>query len=565
MNTRVCILSASIILILFCSMPLQALDEPADLILYNGKIITVNSRDLVAEAIAVKDSKITKVGSNREIKALAGPQCKLIDLRGRTVTPGLVDSHYHVIYYGMQFWPGFVNIRVPAVQSKSDLLRIVGDKAQQLKKGEWISANQGFHIKPDETLDRWDLDRVAPDNPAYLRHGSGQYAVVNTAALNIAGIDRNTPDPVSSKIMHDRNGEPNGVLSHYPAENMVAKHAPGYGDRTEADIFASIERGQELCLQAGYTSVQDVIISNPRDIQAYVKFADTGKLKIRLTMMLYVHSEEQAKQYIQMIKSFKSDKVVFGGWKLAMDGGPGGGTMLMYDKKMPGARFAYPYFSQETFNRIVKLLHDTGLQVAVHVGGDQGIDMTLTSFEEALKANPRKDPRHRIEHCLFPSKDALARMKKSNIIFSTSPQWITWHGDMYKWATNEKAMQDFMPLKTALRMGIPVAFGCDVPASIYQEPKWAFAGAVLRKSKGGPLNEAERLTIQEALRVHTLGSAYAGFAEETTGSLDPGKLADMVVWNHDLYHLTRDQIMQLQPELTIVDGKVVYEKVKTDG
>ena len=227
MNTRVCILSASIILMVFCSMPLQALDEPADLILVNGKIITVNSQDLIAEAIAVKDGKIIKVGSNREIKTLAGSPCKLIDWRGKTVTPGVVDSHYHVIYDGMQFWPGFVNIRVPAVQSKSDLLHIVGNKAKQLKKGEWISANQGFHIKPDETLDRWDLDKVAPDNPAYLRHGSGQYAVVNTAALKIAGIDRNTPDPVSSKVMHDRSGEPNGVSSHYPAENLVAQHAPG--------------------------------------------------------------------------------------------------------------------------------------------------------------------------------------------------------------------------------------------------------------------------------------------------------------------------------------------------
>ena len=119
-----------------------------------------------------------------------------------------------------------------------------------------------------------------------------------------------------------------------------------------------------------------------------------------------------------------------------------------------------------------------------------------------------------------------------------------------------------MSLKTALRMGIPVAFGCDVPASIYQEPKWAFTGAVLRKSRGGPLNQAERLTIQESLRVHTMGSAYAGFAEETTGSLEPGKFADMVVWNHDLYHLARDQILELQLEIMILDGQIVYEKAK---
>ncbi len=532
--------------------------DTADLIFYNGKIITVDAQDRIVQAVAVKNGKILDVGSNQQMKALAGPNCRMIDLKGRTVTPGLIDSHYHMLYYGMQFWPGFLDIRFPAVQSKSDLLRILGEKARQLKKGEWISANQGFHIRPNETLDRWDLDKVAPDNPMYLRHGSGQYAVVNSAALSIAGITRNTPNPVSSKIVHDRNGEPNGVLSHYPAENLVARYAPGYGDRTEDQLMENMERGQQLCLQAGYTSVQDVIVSNTRDVQAYIKFADAGKLKIRLYLLLYVNNEAQARTYIEIAKSFKSDKVVFGGWKLALDGGTGGGTMLMYDKSMMGARSAYPYFSQDEFNRLVKLLHDTGLQIAVHVGGDEGIDRTVTAFEEAIKANPRPDPRHRIEHCLFPAPKTLARIKKAGLIISTSPQWIAWHGDMFQVATSEKAMQDFIPLKSILRQGIPLAFGCDVPASIYQEPRWAFAGAVLRVSKGEPQQPGERITIQEALRAHTLGSAYAGFAEKITGSLEPGKFADMVVWNRDLYQMRGIDMRDLQPVLTILNGQILY-------
>lgn len=542
----------------FLSLQLIAADT-ADLILYNGKIITVDAKDRITEAVAVKQGKILQVGSNQQIRALAGPQCSVVDLNGKTVTPGLIDSHYHVLYYGMQFWPGFFNIRFPVVQSKSDLLRVLSEKAKQLKKGEWISANQGFHIRPNETLDRWDLDKVAPDNPMYLRHGSGQYAVVNSAALKIAGINRNTPDPPSSKIVRDKNGEPTGVLSHYPAENLVGKHAPGYGDRTEEQIFESIDRGQQLCLEAGYTSAQDVIVSNPRDVQAYIKFADAGRLKIRLYLMLYVNNEDQAGQFSRMIHNFKSDKVVFGGWKLAIDGGPGGGTMLMYDKNMPVARMAYPYFSQQAFNRIVKILHDTGLQVAVHVGGDQGIDMTVTAFEEAIKANPRNNPRHRIEHCIYPTPEALARIRKAGLVISTSPQWITWHGEMYKLMTNEKAMQDFVPLQSILRLGIPLAFGCDVPASIYQEPKWAFAGAVLRRSRGELLNANERITVQEAVRVHTMGSAYAGFAEKTTGSLEPGKFADMVVWNHDLYAMRGNELMDLHPVMTIVGGQILYK------
>lgn len=533
--------------------------EQADLILINAKVITVDARDHIAQAVAIGNGRIIASGSEKEIKSLAGPQCRVIDLQGKTVTPGLVDSHYHMMYYGMQFWPGFVNIRLPEAKNKTALLQLVAEHVKELKKGQWLSTNQGFHVGPGESLDRWDLDRVAPDNPLYLRHFSGQYAVVNSAALQIAKIDATTPNPIGSKILHNSKGEPTGVLSHYPAENLVAKFCPGYGDRTPEMAMQAIEKGQELCLQAGYTTVQDVIVSNLQDIEMYQKYAESGKLKVRIYIMLYCQSEEQARQYVKAIKPFKSDKLIFGGWKLAMDGGPAAGTTLLYDKSCLGAKMAYPYFAQPTLNRIVKLLHDTGLQVAVHVGGDEGIDMTLTAFEEAMKANPRPDPRHRIEHGLFPTPQALTRMKNDQVVFSTQPQWIIWHGDGYRMATTDAVMANFLPLRTALQMGIPLAFGCDVPASPWQEPKWAFAGAVLRRNKANtPLSLNERLTIHEALRVHTMGSAYAAFMEKQIGSLESGKKADLTVWSHDLYSMKPDEWINLKAVMTIVDGQVVW-------
>jgi predicted amidohydrolase YtcJ len=536
--------------------------EQADLILLNGKVITVDAQDTVARAVAIADGKILQVGGNLEIQALAGPGSRTIDLQGRTVTPGLVDSHYHLMYYGQQFWPGYLNIRAPEVESKADLLRVVGERAGQLPKGEWISANQGFHLRPGETLDRWDLDSVAPDNPVYLRHGSGQYCVVNSLALQIAGIDANTPSPHSSLILHDSAGQPTGVLSHYPAENLVAEHATGYGDRTEEQKFEDIELGQQLCLQAGYTSVQDVIVGSPNDVKVYKKFADEGRLKVRLSLMLYVNTEEQARQLAENYEPNDSeyDRLKFLGWKLALDGGAAAGTVLMYDKSLPASELAYPYHTQETLNRIVQMLHDTGLQIAVHVGGDEGIDMTLTAFEEAMKANPRPDPRHRIEHGLFPSPEALQRMKEAQVILSTQPQWIVWHGDGYAQATDETSMSHFLPLRSMLEMGIPLAFGCDVPASIYQEPKWAFAGAALRRTSSNVvLTPDERLIMPEVLRIHTMGSAYAGCAETTTGSLESGKRADLVVWSHDLYSLSPTDVNDVQAEMTIVNGEIVYD------
>jgi len=548
------------LMFMFINSTVVIATETADLILFNGKVITVDTQDQICEAIAIKDGRILQVGNTQEIKALAGLPCRMIDLNGKTVTPGLIDSHYHIMYYGQQFWEGYLNIRHPEVSSKADLLRVVGDYAKQLTKDAWISGNQGFHLQGDETLDRFDLDPITPQNPVYLRHGSGQYSVVNSLALEIAGIDSSTPNPHSSRIIRDKNGDATGVLSHYPAENLVAQHAAGYGDRTEAQKMEDIERGQELCLQAGYTSIQDVIVGSYNDILLYKKFAESGKLKVRLYAMLYLNTEDQANYFAQNYQPINTGRFTFGGWKLAMDGGFAAKTILMYDKSMFASNLSYPYFEQDEFNRIVTTLHNTGLQVAVHVGGDEGIDMVITAFEEAMNANPRPDPRHRIEHGLFPATTALQRMKDSHIILSTQPQWIAWHGDAYAESTNPQTMTLLLPLKTMLNLGIPIAFGCDVPASIYQEPKWAFHGAVIRRTSGGVfLQTQERLSMPEALRIHTMGSAYAGFAETTTGSLEPGKYADLVIWSHDLYTMPTTEFINLTAEMTIVNGEIVYD------
>ncbi len=547
-------------IIFFCLTHISFCTEQADLILFNGKIITVDSQDNVYQAIAICGERILAVGNDTEIKALAGPQCQMIDLNGKTVTPGLIDSHYHLMYYGAQFWDGYLDIRYPIVKSKADLLQVVGDYAKQLQPGEWISGNQGFTLQRYETIDRWEIDSVTPDNPAYLRHASGQYCVANSKALEIAKVDKNTQNPPSSLIVHDSTGEPTGILSHYGAENLVAKFATGYGDRSNEQKLKDIEYGQMLCLQAGYTSVQDVIIGSLNDVLLYKQFDDEGRFKVRLYAMILIDTEEEANYLTSITLPATSKYFKYGGWKLAQDGGIAARTTLFYDKSLYAAEISYPYHPQDELNRLVKLLHNTGLQVAVHVSGDKGIDMTLTAFEQAMLENPRSDPRHRIEHGIFPSASALQRMKNSNIILSTQPQWITWYGDGFAEATNETVMNQMLPLKTMLDMGIHIAFGCDVPASIYQEPKWAFAGATLRKTGAGTLlSQSEKLNMHEALRIHTMGSAYAGFADTSTGSLEVGKLADLVVWNKDLYNMSQTDAVNLAAELTIVGGKIVYD------
>ncbi len=412
-------------------------------------------------------------------------------------------------------------------------------------------------------MDLWDLDPVIPNNPAYLRHSSGQFSVVNSLALSIAGITKDTPNPPGSLIMRNAEGEPTGILSHYPAENLVAVHATGYGDRSDEQKFEDIEVGQQLCFAAGYTSVQDVIVGSVKDIMLYKQFAESGRLKVRLYAMLYIDYPQEADTLAKAYVPIKTGRFKFGGWKLAMDGGIAARTTLLYNKNLYASQISYPYHSQDELNRMVKTLYNTGLQVAVHVLGDEGIDMTITAFEEAMKANPRPDPRLRIEHGLFPSTAALDRLKNSNIIISTQPQWITWYGDGYREATDEATMNQLLPFKTMLDKGIHLAFGCDVPASPYQEPKFAFKGAVLRRTASNiPITQGERLTSREALWVHTMGSAYASFSEDSTGSLEIGKYADMVVWSHDLYTMTGAETNDLAAEMTIVNGEIMFDAGK---
>ena len=279
--------------------------------------------------------------------------------------------------------------------------------------------------------------------------------------------------------------------------------------------------------------------------------------------LLFIDTEHEAELASKVDLPENSGLFSFNGWKLAMDGGPAAQTTLMYNKNLSASKISYPYHSQDEMNRIVKMLHNTGLQIAVHVAGDEGIDMTLTAFEQAMQENPRPDPRHRIEHCIFPSASALQRIEDDKIIVSTQPQWITWYGDGYTQLTDETTMNHLLPLKTMLDKGIHLSFGCDVPASPYQEPKWAFMGSVLRRTGAGTLlTQDEKLSIQEALRIHTMGSAYAGFAENTTGSLEVGKFADMVIWSNDLYNIGPGELNNFEAEMTIVGGEILYDNGK---
>lgn len=535
----------------------------ADLILMNGKVLTVDSDDRIVEAVAMKDGRIQAAGSYNELKQLAGSSTKQVDLKGKTVTPGLVDSHLHMQYYGKQFQDELFDIRFPTVKTRDELIAAIRKKLETAKKGDWTAGNQGFVMS--DPPNRTELDNLAPDNPVFLLHYSGQYAIVNSQALKLAGIGKDTPNPYGGLIAKDpSSGEPTGFLYHYPAIDLVRSLVPGYGVVTTEEKKAFVLEGARRCFQAGYTSVQDVIVNNPEDAKLYIDMAKEGKLPINVYILLYVQSLENAQSWLSQAQHWKGEHYNFAGWKLAVDGGAAAGTALLYDATVPASKNSYVYHTQDTLNEIVTMFHKASYQVGFHVIGDKAIDMALDAIEHAMQTEPRPDPRHRLEHVIFPRAEALQRIKRLGVIVSTQPQVISFFGGQYDRSVNEEQMKRFMPLKTMLESGIPLAFGCDVPACPIIEPKWALIGATTRMTlETRPVGPEESISMKEALRAHTMGSAYAAFEEDVRGSIEPGKTADMVVWSEDLYSASTEQLANLKVEATIVEGQLAYKSEET--
>ena len=536
----------------------------ADLILMNGNVLTVDPNDSIVEAIAVKDGSIQAAGSYKELKQFVGPSTKQVDLRGKTVTPGLVDSHLHMQYYGKQFQDTLFDIRFPTVKTKDELIQTVQEHLATAAKGEWVAGNQGFII--GDPPDRWELDEIAPDNPLFLVHASGQFAVANSQALTLAGIGKDTPNPYAGLIGKDEStGEPNGFLYHYPAIDMVRRLIPGFGVVTEEEKRGFVLTGAKKCFEAGYTSVEDVIIATSDDVQLYMDVAKEGKLPMNVYMLKYVESLEQSKAELASADHWKGKNYNFAGWKIAVDGGASAGTVLMYDTSVSASKRSYVYHTQENLNEMVAMFHDAGYQVAFHVVGDKAIDMALDAIENALQKNPRADHRHRLEHVIIPTPEALDRIERLGVIVSTSPQWISFFANGWQNALGEENMKRFMPLKTMLNKGIRLAFGCDVPATPLIDPKWALIGATMRMTFDmNQIKPEESISMKEALRAHTMGSAYAAFEENIRGSIEPGKTADMVVWSEDLYSASLQQLGKLMVEAAIVEGQVTYKSEDTN-
>jgi predicted amidohydrolase YtcJ len=541
------------------SAPVTPATQPpqtADLVLINGKIITVDHNDSIAEAVAVSGGKITKVGTTQEIGPLIGDYTQVIDLKGKTVTPGLTDAHCHTGGGWAEIYQ--LDVRPNKVGSIADIVKLIDEKVKETPSGEWIL---GFGWRPDgwperRRPNRSDLDPVSPNHPVFLTDSSGWYGWVNSYALRLAGIDENTPNPVGGVIDRDSaTNLPTGLLVNHAAMWLVKKPTP-----TKEQCEEGIRYASNLFVAEGVTTIHDNWVKGIDLMQAYQSLDDLGEPPARTDVYYHINSEEEAEAALTALKTLKPFKhaVTFKGWKLQVDGGAA--TAFTYEPHN-GYAYTIPSLPPDVLKRIVSVLHKSGYQISIHVGGDRAIDVTLDAIEAALKENPRPNHRHRLEHVIVsPKEGTLERIKELGVVISVQPSFVYHSGDIWLNLFGQERVKMAAPVKTAIDMGIPVAFGSDYPCTVDTSPQLTLWSAITRQTSTGVIiGGQESVDVRQALRIHTMGSAYAANEENVKGSIEAGKQADLVVWSDDIYSIPTDKIRDLKAELVIIEGQILLK------
>lgn len=531
--------------------------ETAQLVMYNGNIITVNSDDDIVEAVAVKDSIFIYVGTNTGVEEYIGAETEVIDLDGLTVTPGIIDAHTHMIYFG-QAENQYVNLRPPEVTSIDEILAKIEERVNEVGPGVWVIGDGFFRLEDGRLPTKWDLDQVSPNNPVILNSMGGHFGTANSVALDTAGITDTTANPPGGFIEHDSvTGEVNGILWNHPGMDMVRKYIPAFDT---SELIYDVKYAQDVYLADGLTSIQDVNTRGRSRIFAYSKTALDGDLKIRTYMHFTIEKPHDAITAIEHIPLFKFPMIAHGGCKFLLDGQPP--TSYTYNPH-PGPSWNMSTWNADTLKKYVKMLHREGRQISFHVMGDAAIDMALDAIDEAQQDTLITDIRHRLEHVMIPTAQSLKRMKDLGVLVCMQPGAIYTGGDYYNYYW-EDDINRLMPLRAMIDSGLHVSLGSDFPTVIELDPRVALWGALVRKTSSGlVISPGQRITMREALRAHTYEAAYASFDEDVKGSIETGKYADMTVWTKDLYNITPAEILDAKIVMTIVGG-TVYDYTDVD-
>ena len=506
----------------------------------NGRILTMDPSLPRASLISIQGNRIAYVDRDEKIKYLKGRKTKVIDLRNKSVLPGFHDAHCHIHALAESFITPLLN-RARGIRSIADIQEELKKVSQNTSVGGWIKSGgyHEFNLTDKRHPLRWDLDAVSLVHPIKITHQTGHAHVLNSLALNLVGISRETPDPPNGIIDRDFDtGEPTGLL--YGMGDLLVSKIPPVNIQ---DLEAGIKKVNQELLSMGITSIQDASARN--NIQSWHMFQNwkTHKmLKSRVCMMLGLQGFQTLSSHSYSTE-LDSDHLRLGGVKIMVDETTGQVSPC-----------------QAELNSLVFKVHQAGFQVIIHAIEKAAIETACAALEYALRKSPRANHRHRIEHCSICPPILAKRLASLGVIVVTQPAFIYYNGERYLQTIPAKQLAFLYPIATFLKHKIQVAGSSDCPIIPPDPLKGIFAATSRRSQEGEIILPEERIPVEEALRMFSINPASAIFEESRRGTITPGKLADLVVLNGDPTQLPLEAIPDLNIEMTILDGQVVWEK-----
>jgi predicted amidohydrolase YtcJ len=563
--------------------PLAGAQPAETLALIHGRILTVDNKDSVAQALVVRNGVIVKIGTDDEILHFIGkaPGTRVLDLHGLTATPGLIDTHAHIADGGTDEVFG---VKLSDAISIADVVARVKARIAQLKPGEWVVGSGWDEGKLAEHryVTAADLDAVSPQNPVWLMPTTGHYGVANSLALKLAHISVGSADPPAGTIDRDARGNPTGVLKEHSAMQPVVGLVP-------ATSLEQMRQGilyiQDVLLREGMTAVKDPDISQLH-WDAYESLLHDGQLKVRVCALWHAGtSMDTARTALAAFKavprlpqSLGNDHLLSCGVKVYMDGSGGARTGWMYDDwlregKTPdrttagAANRGYPQTDPDTYRQMVRLFHQNDVPVGTHAVGDRAMDWVVDTYALVEQENPRPGLRHSIIHANLPTSHALDVMaslqKKYDVAYpEMQPEFLWWIGDIYAGNYGPERDPHLEPLHTLQSRAILWSGGSDYPVTPVPARYGLWASLARQTMQGTygshPFGTAESIDIHTALRSYTAWGARQMFLEKKIGAFEVGKKADIAIWDRDLYGVPTEEIKDMKCLMTLIDGQIVY-------
>ena len=530
----------------------------ADLVLLNGKIVTVDSQESVQEALAVKFGRILAVGDSDDIKPSIGPDTEVIDLAGRTLIPGLIDSHCHMMMVGANRLLTEDLSEEAGIGSIKDIQDALRLRAERTPKGDWVTGFQEDDSKLAEKRHptRWELDAASKDHPVIISTVGGHFSMANSKAFEMAGVTKDTPDPVGGKFDRDpETGEKTGGL-HEQAIQMIMTGAPVGPTREQS--YEGAKQILKECAALGLTMVYDTV--HQPQIRAVLDLKNNGELPIRMRMDAAIDLFPELHK-LGIYRGLGDDWARLCGLKFFFDGAISARTAAVTEPYLDKPDFyGVMATTREIATETIMNAYMEGYRISAHANGDQAIAMFLDIMEEAQAKYPREDPRNRDIHCSVINPDLAGRIKNLGILPTIFGPYVYYHGDKLIPAFGEKRLEWMFAARTFLDLDVMISAHSDHPCAPYP-PLMALHGLVNRTSKAGkPIGQSQKISVMEALKLYTINAAYHSFDEDKLGSLEPGKLADMVILDADLLSIPTEEIIDIPVDMTLIDGEVVYTK-----